>query len=330
MSLCDIIRPRRPGAPLPVPQGRWADLLTSLRAKGASPVVQLQAVEEAGATPDEIGDLVQDYFLLLFPRFRGLSRGFRTSRRDLRPDDSELGLWCLTVFREPWRVLEALGHQPINLLRFLLATHEPSAWIEDLQLLRVPADIGRFINPWGVEVGPQTAPVDLTWLPSKVVGHFQIIGQVSLTEPLETVDCRGGYILQNVSGVQRLHPVFAQSLVVEGCVDLVALMLHPLTPTIIRGCPTLRRVHGSVSADLLVEDCPDLVNLDVILPRDAMPIPSLTIRRCPSLVWIGRLASLPRVVKHLVIEGCPALQGVRQRLIVRGHKTVTGCPMFVE
>jgi len=329
MSLCDIIRPRRPGAPLPNPQGRWADLLTSMRAQEDSPVVQLQAVEEAGAMPDEIGDLVQDFFLPLFPRFRGLSRGFRTSRRDLRPDDSEMGLWCLTVFREPWRILEALGHQPINLLRFLLATHEPSAWIEDLQLLRVPADIGRFIKPWGVEVGPQTAPVDLTWLPSKVVGHLQIIGPVSLSEPLETVDCRGGFTLHDVAGVHRLHPVFAQSLLVECAVDLAAVMLHPLTPTTIRACPALGQIHGFVCADLVVEDCPNLLTLDVLLPRDAMPIPSLTIRGCSSLRWIGRMASQPRLVKHLVIEDCPALQGVRQRLIVRGHKTVAGCPMFV-
>lgn len=330
MSLHDIIRPRRPGAPLPLPQGRWAGLLTSMRAEGDSPVAQLQSVEEAGATPDEIGDLVQDFFLPLFPRFRGLSRGFRTSRRDLSPDDSEMGLWCLTVFRDPWLVLEALGHEPINLLRYLLATHEPSAWIDDLQLLRVPSDIGMFIKPWGVSIGPKTAPLDLTWLPSKVMGHLQIIGPVSLSEPPGTDYCRGVYTFRNVSGVHRLHPVFAQSLVVEGGVDLAAIMLHPLTPTTIRACPALRRIHGFVSADLIVEDCPNLVTLDVLLPRDAMPIPSITIRGCSSLKWIGRMASQPRVVKHLVLEDCPALQGIRQRLIVRGHKTVTGCPMFVE
>ena len=330
MSLSDIIRPRRPGAPLPLPQGRWADLLTSMRAKGDSPVAQLQCVEHAGAAPNEIGDLVLDYFVALFPRFRGLSRGFRTSRWDLRPDDSEMGLWCLTVFRDPWRVLEALGHEPINLLRYVLATHEPSAWINDLQLLRVPADIGMFIRPWGVSIGPQEAPLDLTWLPTKVMGHLEIIGPLSLPELPGTDYCRGGYTLRNVSGVHRLHPVFAQSLVVDGGVDLAAIMLHPLTPTIIRACPTLRRIHGSVGADLVVEDCFNLVTLDVLLPRDAMPIPSLTIRRCPSLKWIGRMASQPRVVKHLVLEDCPALHGIRQRLIVRGHKVVAGCPLLAE
>jgi hypothetical protein len=301
-----------------------------MRAREESPVAQLQSVEEAGATPDEIGDLVQDFFLPLFPRFRGLSRGFRTSRRDLSPDDSEMGLWCLTVFRDPWQVLEFLGTKPINLLRYVLATHEPSAWINDLQLLHVPVDIGVFLKPWGVSIGPQTAPLDLTWLPSKVVGHIQIVGPVSLCEPLETVDCRGGLTLQNVSGVHRLHPVFAQSLVVEGGVDLAAVMLYPLTPTTIRACPALRRIHGSMCADLVVEDCPNLQTLDVLLPRDAMPIPSLTIRRCPSLKWIGRVASQPRVVKHLVIEDCPALQGIHQRLIVRGRKTVARCPMLME
>jgi hypothetical protein len=301
-----------------------------MRAREESPVAQLQSVEEAGATPDEIGDLVQDFFLPLFPRFRGLSRGFRTSRRDLSPDDSEMGLWCLTVFRDPWQVLEFLGTKPINLLRYVLATHEPSAWINDLQLLHVPVDIGVFLKPWGVSIGPQTAPLDLTWLPSKVVGHIQIVGPVSLCEPLETVDCRGGLTLQNVSGVHRLNPVFAQSVVVEGCVDLAAIWLHPLTPTTIRSCPALRRIHGSLSADLMVEDCPNLVTLDVLLPRDAMPIPSLTIRRCPSVKWIGRMASQPRVVRHLVLEDCPALQGIRQRLIIRGHKVVAGCPMLVE
>jgi hypothetical protein len=136
--------------------------------------------------------------------------------------------------------------------------------------------------------------------------------------------------LQNVSGVHRLHPVFAQSLVVEGGVDLAAVMLYPLTPTTIRACPALRRIHGSMCADLVVEDCPNLQTLDVLLPRDAMPIPSLTIRRCPSLKWIGRVASQPRVVKHLVIEDCPALQGIHQRLIVRGRKTVARCPMLME
>jgi hypothetical protein len=80
----------------------------------------------------------------------------------------------------------------------------------------------------------------------------------------------------------------------------------------------------------MVEDCPNLVTLDVLLPRDAMPIPSLTIRGCTSLKWIGRMASQPRVVRHLVLEDCPALQGIRQRLIVRGHRTVTGCPMLLE
>lgn len=329
MSLHDIIRPRRPGAPLPLPQGRWAHLLTSMRAQGDSPVAQLQSVEEAGATASELGTFLMNFFFAMFPRFLGLSRGF-SPRRKLSPDDSEMGLWCLTVFRDPWRVLEALGTEPINLLRFLLATHQPSAWIDDLQLLRVPADIGVFIKPWGVAIEPQTAPLDLTWLPTKVMGHLQITGPVSLSEPPGTQDCRGSYTLRNVSGVHRLHPVFAQSLVVEGGVDLAAVMLHPLTPTTIRACPALRRIHGSVCADLVVEDCPSLVTLDVVLPRDAMPIPSLTIRGCPSLKWIGRMASQPRVVKHLVIEDCPALQGVRQRLIVRGHKTVAGCPMFVK
>lgn len=330
MPLHDLMRPRRPGAPLPLPQGRWVDLLTSMRAKEDSPAAQLQSVEEAGATPDEIGDLVQDFFLPLFPRFRGLSRGFRTSRRDLRSDDPEMGLWCLTVLRNPWRVLEVLGHEPINLLRYVLATHEPSAWIDDLQLLRVPTDIGMFIKPWGVSIGPQTAPLDLTWLPSRVMGHLQITGPLSLSEMPMTNDCRGGYRLQNVTGVHCLHPVFAQSLFVEGGADLAAIMLHPLTPTTIRNCETLRRIHGSVCADLVVEDCPNLLTLDVLLPRDAMPIPSLTIRRCPSLKWLGRVASQPRVVKHLVIEDCPALQGIRQRLIVRGHKLLVGCPMVGE
>jgi hypothetical protein len=136
--------------------------------------------------------------------------------------------------------------------------------------------------------------------------------------------------LQNVSGVHRLNPVFAQSVVVEGCVDLASIWLHSLTPTTIRACPALRRIHGSLSADLVVEDCHNLVTLDVLLPRDAMPIPSLTIRGCSSLKCIGRMASQPRVVKHLVLENCPALLGIGQRLIVRGHKVVAGCPMLLE
>lgn len=330
MALCDIIRPKCPEGPLHLPHGPWADLLTSMRAKGVSPMAQLQGVEDAGAAPDELGDLVMDYFLPLFPRYRGLSRGYRTSRKDLRPDDPEMGLWCLTVFRDPWRVLETLGHQPLNLLRYLLATHEPTGWIGELEFLRVPVAIRQFIRPWGIEIEHQMATLDLTWLPSRVMGHLQITGPVSLSEVPMTDDCRGSYTLRHVSGVHRLHTVFAQSLIVVGGVDLAAIMLHPLTPTIIRDCRSLMRIHGSVSADLVVEDCPNLVTLDVLLPRDAMPIPSLTIRRCSALKWIGRMASQPRVVKHLVIQDCPALEGIRQRLIVRGHKLVDGCPALGE
>lgn len=327
MAAFEFLRPERPHGPFPVPTGSWAPFLLALRAQGQGVDAQARALEAAGASPEELAGHLMDLFYGAFPRFRGLSRGF-SSREKLDPGDAELGLWVLSTLHQPWRVLEVLGTNPMNILRYLLSTWTPSVWMVELELLHLPDTIRRTIRLDGVTLEGNEGEVDLGWLPSRIQGDLRLQGPLRLTGEFGPFVLLGMGVLRFPHGLRVLHRVSAKSLLVEDASDLTAITLDARTPTIIRRCPSLLRIHGSVGADLRIEDCPSLRTLDILLPRDSVPAPSLAVVQCPSLKWVGRLAAQRRVLKDLTLLDNPALLGVRQPLTRRGHLQVRGCPLL--
>jgi hypothetical protein len=84
-------------------------------------------------------------------------------------------------------------------------------------------------------------------------------------------------------------------------------------------------LRGKLQADLVVEDCPSLEAIDMVFPRDALPPPSVRVRRCERLKVIGRPSSKPRMCGDLLLEDCPQLEAVNVR-IIRGNMEVIECP----
>ncbi len=329
MTLRDIIQPKRPSASLPSAQGRWASCMDEQRQRGCSPESQLQGVEAQGASAEELAELAMDMFLPLFPRFRGLSKGYQ--RRDqLSPHDPEMGLWLLLTLRDGWRVLDVLGTLPRSLLARLLWARSPSEWIEDIEQLRLPSDLRGAVHPHGLEFCSQSKPLDLRWLPYWVAGSLRILGPLPGVLLPDSLTCGGELVLREVSGIQRLKGLEAKNLIVERCPDLTTIDLTKHTPIQVRACPSLTQITGKLQKDLIVEDCPELLEIDVLFPRDALPATSLVVRRCQKLGSIGRASGVPRACKNLIVEDCQSFSGFWPQLTVRWERRITGCPLVAE
>ena len=123
------------------------------------PELMLQKLEAAGASPKDLAEALMDAFHVSFPEFRGLSSGFRR-REQLSAQDPQMGIWALTIFRDGWRVLDHLGTTPEGLLCYLLGRWRPGSWLEEADLLRVPAKLRELIEPNRLVFGPQDSPLD--------------------------------------------------------------------------------------------------------------------------------------------------------------------------
>lgn len=78
------------------------------------------------------------------------------------------------------------------------------------------------------------------------------------------------------------------------------------------------------------EDCQELIDLDIVLPKDALQVPSIVVRRCTKLGSIGRVSGVPRVCMDVVVEDCPSFRGFGSRLIVRGECHTSNYPLFKD
>ena len=287
----------------------------------------LRTLEDQNSPVSELAEALMDAFHQTFPRFMGLSRGFQR-RQDLRPNDAEMGLWALTVLRDGWRVLDHLGTSPESLVLHLLARWSPKAWLDDVELLRVPPSLRPHLGPEGLHFGPGSSSIDLRWLPSRLAGSLTIEGPLPgelLLPP--RFEARGDIHITAMEGLRTIQGLGCQgrTLTLQACTRLDLVELSADTKLQVRRCLGLTTIQGKLTADLVIEGCPSLEDIDIVFPRDALPAPSVSTRRCNHLRRIGRASSKPRMCGDLVLVDCPQLTNVNGR-IIRGRKDVVGCP----
>jgi len=92
---------------LPKVKGKWAPLLEERRRAIASPRGDIGAMEEAGATHEEIALLVRDYFYAAIATFRGVRDGFSRKERHWN-DFPRMALWLMEALLVPWPMPEVL------------------------------------------------------------------------------------------------------------------------------------------------------------------------------------------------------------------------------
>jgi len=272
-----------------------------------------------------------DLYQVTFPEFRGLSCGFRR-REQLSPQDPRMGIWALTVFRDGWRVLDHLGTTPEALLCYLLGRWRPRAWLGDAGLLRIPSELLAHMEPDRLVFGPQDHLLDLSWLGGPLACGLTITGPIPGLSLPKVMACAGDIYIEKVHGLVTINSLSApgRQLTLRACPDLESIELPESTALVVQGCPRLTRIRGKVTGDLTVEDCPELTGLDIILPKDALPAPSVIVKHCAKLESIGRVTGVPRVCMDLIVEDCTNLRVILPRLIVRGERRIMGCPHMAE
>jgi len=300
---------------------------TKSQTSGEEVEAALRALEGQNPPLSDLAEALMDAFHQMFPRFMGLSRGFQR-RQDLRSNDAEMGLWALTVLKDGWRILDYLGISPQSLVRYLLARWPPKAWLDDVEFLRVPLRLRPHLQPEGLYFGPGSASIDLRWLPSRLACSLTIQGPVPgilLLPP--RLEVRGDTRITQVEclGVVQGIGCRRRTMTLEAITGLDHVELSEDTRLQVRRCPGLTTIRGKLTADLVIEDCPSLENIDVVFPRDALPAPSVSVRRCNRLWSIGRASSRPGMCMNLALEDCPQLTAVNVGH-VRYEKVVVGCP----
>jgi len=243
-----------------------------------------------------------------------------------------MGVWALVVFRDGWRVLDHLGTTAGDLLRYLLGRWPPSAWIEEADLLRIPSGFRGHLFPDQLVFGPQDHPLDLGWLGGRLACGLGITGPIPWLTLPPALTCAGGILIEDVHGLRNIQDLTApgRQLTLKACPDLETIEPPESTAILVQDCPRLVQVRGKVTGNITMEGCPGLIDMDIVLPRDALPAPSLVIRSCPNLRTIGRLSGVRRTCKDLILEDCPSLSVIHSDLIVRGKRWITGCPLLEE
>ena len=295
-----------------------------------SPEQTLQFLEAGGSSPGDLALALMDHFHVQFPEFRGLSCGFRR-REQLSPRNPQMGIWALVVFRDGWRVLDQLGTTPEDLLRYLLGTWPPSAWMEEVDLLRIPSELRGHLFPDRLRFGPQNHPLDLHWLGEHLACGLTIMGPLPRLSLPQVLACAGDIHLENVRELRSVQNLTApgKQITLKACPELERIELPESTAIVVQDCNRLTQVRGRVTGDLSVEDCSELSDLDVVFPRDALPPPSVIVKRCLQLESIGRPSGVPRVCRDVIVEDCPKFRGFGPRLIVRRERCITGCPQMM-
>lgn len=327
MALRDLILSTRPTGPLFSIKGRRFGFLVDGPTDLDGVEGLLRDMEARGASAQNLSEALVDAYHDQFPVFLGLSRGFRR-REEISRMDPRMALWALAVFRDPWRVLDDLGTVPWVLVRYLIACWRPEVWLKDADLVRVPEELRRHLEPSELVYGSQDQPVDLRWLGSRLSCGLSVMGPVPGLLLPDALKCMGDVQIAGVHGLQDLTSLVApgRRLVVSTCPQLEKLQVPEGTILDVRDCPKLTWVWGEVTADLQVANCPALGHLDVLLPREAVRPPSLTIQRCNALTSIGRYSGVPRLCRDLVIEDCPKLEKVESHIQVRWERRITNCP----
>ncbi|WP_005031714.1 hypothetical protein [Holophaga foetida] len=289
----------------------------------------LRALEAQGLPVEDLANAVMDGFHMLFPYFLRLGAGIR-ERKDLSPDNPQVGLWTLVVLKDGWRVLEHLGTRSEDMVAYLLTRWPPSAWLDDADLIRIPESLRKILRPEGLHIGPGSALVDLTWLPCRLACSLTVEGpRPGLLLP-KHLEVWGDVSIRGVDGVRPLDGLSCprRTLTIQACSGLERIELPAATAIRISQCPQLTRIQGKLTASLEVEDCPGLESIDAVFPRDALPPPALTVRRCESLRVIGRPTSKTRMCGGTSLVDCPNLTTVNVNLF-RGKKIVLRCPKLV-
>jgi hypothetical protein len=243
-----------------------------------------------------------------------------------------MGIWALTVFRDGWRVLDHLGTTPEALVCYLLSRWRPRAWMEEADLLRIPAEMREHLEPDQLVFGPQDHALDLQWLGWRLGCGLTITGPIPDLSLPKVLVCGGDIRVEQVHALQAVRglTVPGRQLTLKECPNLESIELPESTDLVVQGCPRVQNLRGKVTADLKVEDCSELVDLDIVFPKDALPAPSLVVRRCPKLASIGRASGVPRTCRDLIVEDCASFRGFGLRLIVRRERRITRCQLITE
>ena len=296
-----------------------------------SPEQTLLRLEAEGATPQDLATTLMQAYQVNFPEFRGLHCGFRRLE-ELSPQDPQMGIWALVVFQDGWRVLDRLGTTSMTLLRFLLAKWPPKLWMEDADLLRIPWELRDHLEPDRLRFGPQDHPLDLRWLDGRLVCGLTIMGPIPGLNLPQALACAGDIHIEGVRELGSVENLTApgRQLTLKACPDLEAIELPASTAIVVQDCPRLTQIRGRVTGNISVEDCSELSDLDVVFPRDALPPPSVMVKRCLRLESIGRPSGVPRVCKDVIVEDCPRFRGFGPRLIVHRERCITGCPQVMR
>lgn len=331
MQLAEMIRSHRRLGPVFQIKGQSFGFQGEARPSLEAVELQLRRQEAKGAPVKDLAQALMDAYQEYFPEFRGLSCGFR-HRDELSPKEPRMAIWALTTLRDGWRVLDHLGTTPVDILLYLLECWPPSVWMDDMDRLRVPQGIRSLLEPMGLVFRSQPYPLDLRWLGSTLASGLSITGPFpSLKLPAE-LTCRGDIRIEKVDGLQTIHKLSAPGMrmILRDCPDLECIEVPAATALDVRSCPRLNSMRGRVEGNLLIEDCHALRSLEAMVPRDAIPAPSITVRRCESLVSVGQFSGVHRVCQDLVLEDCPKLERVDPRLKVRWERRIRGCPRMEE
>jgi hypothetical protein len=243
-----------------------------------------------------------------------------------------MGIWALVVFQDGWRVLNRLGTNPEALVHYLLGRWPPRTWMEDADLLRIPWELRGHLEPDRLRFGPQDHPLDLRWLDGRLVCGLTIMGPIPGLNLPQALACAGDIHIEGVRELGSVENLIApgRQLTLKACPDLEAIELPASTAIVVQDCPRLTQIRGRVTGNISVEDCSKLSGLDVVFPRDALPPPSVIVKRCLRMESIGRPSGVPRVCKDVIVEDCPRFRGFGPRLIVRGERRITECPHWTE
>ena len=331
MSLTQLINATRRWGPMFSIQGHSYGFQGEAPEAAIPPEKELQRLEAGGATPKDLAAALMDLYQVHFAEFRGLSCGFRR-REQLSPQDPRMGVWALTVFRDGWRVLDHLGTTPEGLLCYLLGRWPPREWLGDKDRLRIPPAFLHHVEPDKLTFGPKDDPLDLSWLGWRLACGLTITGPIPGLRLPQALACAGDVNIEHVAELVTIQGLNApgRRLSLKACPDLESIELPESTALVVQGCPRITQIRGKVTGDISVEDCQELTNLDIVLPKDALPAPSIVVRRCSKLGSIGRASGVSRVCKDIVVEDCPNFRGFWPRLIVRRERRITGCPLVME
>lgn len=334
---------------LPTLQGSLGEVIRKRREANGGPEGDLRDLEAAGASPGDLAHLVEKYYFAGHATFRGLGSGF-TPRSSFPPCSPRMAIWALDQLADPWPVLQALGSDREEMIRYLLGNAGPEDWLRWWAELGIPEPFRALVGTEGFQwQGPEPIP-PVPWFPNPLGGGLDLSALDGPAPIPEGFIWRNMFALRNCSGLGILRVGGGNNLRIENCPGLKAVLVTTAIDRLeisdcpdlcevvvpegcleIRRCSSLRNLYLERAAwiddgvstrfpwanghrpegSLYLEDCPVITSIDA-------PQGSLHVHRCESLKTIFRRGS-----GDLRVEDCGRIQRIRMG---PGSVWVSNCP----